>query len=697
MKKMASILLILVMVFVSLPSHVFAKEETGKLCIYVNPYGHEKESEDTITWHKSKLGVYYLFLPSDCDPSDMTVFFDKDKEDEIVKIGKKVISNGAATNVLKPGKKYVVSYAKHHYSLRVMKSQNIPALYINTEESLEKIHANKEFKSKGKIISSENGEQTLNKELKHIKGHGNSTYNYPKKSYNIKFDKKTNLLNLGEAKKFVLLANYLDPAFITNPIAWELYDQIGLPYGIDYEFADLYINGDYMGTYTVCESVEVGKNRINIADLTKDTEDVNKQDLDKYALGGTGINGAVPSNWEKSSAKWTNIPTNPENISGGYILECDYHGRLNNEASYFVTDRGQGIVIKEPEFSSKEQVEYIRKYWQSAEDAICSKDGYNKEGHHYSEYFDIDSFVDMYILLELSGNGDAGISSTFFYKDKDGKIKAGPIWDNDTGFGNFSLRGETLTNDPTLWIVGKHNYNIVESNTESEEYPTIYNLLFARKDFKAAVDKRWDSLKNVYDVKKIHNTIDSLANRLKASGVMNSIRWTGIGTTKTYLATAELSKSYIKERIKNLNKGFSDKNVQLYYDLNGGKGWTKEHKILVCGDRTIVNGPYNSNILRIDNATNLCDLLDSTIVRFEPPQEGAKFLSWNTKPDGSGKKYLPGDTIKLTKDTTLYAQWSTKAKANKNYPIAKDNAVNSFAKSLKNVLNVLKPVIRKLF
>ncbi len=47
-----------------------------------------------------------------------------------------------------------------------------------------------------------------------------------------------------------------------------------------------------------------------------------------------------------------------------------------------------------------------------------------------------------------------------------------------------------------------------------------------------------------------------------------------------------------------------------------------------------------------------------TLPEDKPTLDGYDFLGWNTKPDGSGEKYTPGQSITLTKDLTLYAQWS---------------------------------------
>lgn len=44
-----------------------------------------------------------------------------------------------------------------------------------------------------------------------------------------------------------------------------------------------------------------------------------------------------------------------------------------------------------------------------------------------------------------------------------------------------------------------------------------------------------------------------------------------------------------------------------------------------------------------------------TLPAYKPTLDGYVFSGWNTKPDGTGDKYDPGQT--LTEDLTLYAQW----------------------------------------
>ena len=50
----------------------------------------------------------------------------------------------------------------------------------------------------------------------------------------------------------------------------------------------------------------------------------------------------------------------------------------------------------------------------------------------------------------------------------------------------------------------------------------------------------------------------------------------------------------------------------------------------------------------------------ATLPTDKPTLDGYVFLGWNTKPDGSGEKYTPGQSITLTEALTLYAHWQSK-------------------------------------
>lgn len=94
-------------------------------------------------------------------------------------------------------------------------------------------------------------------------------------------------------------------------------------------------------------------------------------------------------------------------------------------------------------------MKYISEYYQEFEDAVYAADGsgYNAEtGLFYYDYVDVDSLVKIFLIQELGLNADGFISSLFFYKDADGKMYAGPVWDQEMTLGT----GWTKYNDPGI-------------------------------------------------------------------------------------------------------------------------------------------------------------------------------------------------------------------------------------------------------
>lgn len=77
--------------------------------------------------------------------------------------------------------------------------------------------------------------------------------------------------------------------------------------------------------------------------------------------------------------------------------------------------------------------------------------------------------------------------------------------------------------------------------------------------------------------------------------------------------------------------GFSQ-STTLRYDANGGTGAISDQTVGVDTPAYTATGGYTL--------------------------AGHGFVGWNTKPDGTGDSYKPGDTIAIDRPTTLYAQWA---------------------------------------
>ena len=136
---------------------------------------------------------------------------------------------------------------------------------------------------------------------------------------------------------------------------------------------DLYYDGVYRGTYIVSEKNSVNKTGVNITDMEKAYEACNP---------GYGENAstALAENKYGQTYQYTTGLTEPENITGGYLLELngtkldDSYNPKYDEASGFITGKGSAMNVKSPEWCGKDAMAYISEYYQEFEDAVYAQD-----------------------------------------------------------------------------------------------------------------------------------------------------------------------------------------------------------------------------------------------------------------------------------------------------------------------------------
>ena len=325
-----------------------------------------------------------------------------------------------------------ISCARHKTQFPENIESSLPSLYITINPlQLDSILNDQDLKMPAEALLVTPKHDTLFEgELSYIKTRGNSTFKETKKPFTIKFHRKQQFLGLNKSRSFVLLANAHDESHIRNAIAFDLAHSIGLP-APHYTYLSLYINNEYKGLYQMTNKVEVSKHALNITDLEELNKQANPQRLDEYDLfrHANGHKGVM-------------LEYDPEDISGGYLLENInvIHKYYDKSESGFISNIGDRIRIRSPKHASVNEVEYIANLYNSMEAAVISEDGYNPEtGKHYSEYIDIKSFAQYYLLNEVLLNMDGGLVSFFMYKDSDSydsKIYAGPIWDFDLTLGS---------------------------------------------------------------------------------------------------------------------------------------------------------------------------------------------------------------------------------------------------------------------
>lgn len=513
-------------------------------------------------WEKSN-GKKYLFLPAHMHGRPLVLDFDGVNS---VLIGDRELSSGTMVDAPEDG--VTIRLGKGGSSVTVMESANLPAVHIQTASgSLEHIHAKKGNKEAGSMqivwpddVWPDDG--IIHAQLDFIKGHGNATFVYEKKSYQIKLEEKLALPGMNEGRRYVLLANQHENSLLRNRITFALARALELPYTPECMSVDLYVNGEYRGSYLLCDKVTIASGSVDITESEEAIEEANEAFIER---GGEpeayGTNA-----YEAGTHKGVSWPREPEDVTGGYLLELEYQERYAEETSGVVTRRGQPVVVKEPEEMSAAQGEYVRALLESFERAIFASDGVDSEtGRHYTEIADFDSLVRKYMIEEVCKNYDGNKSSQYFFKDSDAvdpMLYAGPVWDYDSAWGNFAHQSDLSPAEPEGLSIARQGYDY-------SWWPALYR----HEEFRDAVRSVYESelrplLQVLTGEQESHadgevKSLDAYAQELSASAEMNFVRWRVLGhqtravkTGATYEENIAYLKSWIKRRMAYLDKSW---------------------------------------------------------------------------------------------------------------------------------------------
>lgn len=553
MKRILSILMICLIAAAWLPSVSLAAAQP---LLWISPTG--EKTADAIAWYPSGSD-YYFFLPPTYSVTDARFGF-SDITALLFDFSAAPLAQGDSASFLRPGD-YAVSVNGKSCVLHVMRgSPGIPALYITTESgSLANIHKSKKNKEAGQLIFvGPNGRIQYSGALEYIKCRGNSSMTFVKKSYQIKLESSTSLMGMGKSKKWILTGNYRDKSLLRNQIAFDLARYIRLPYTPEHISAELYINNEYQGVYFFSEKVMIDDDRVAIDDLEKETQALNTRTLSVYPMIGSKTSS-------RGRYKAYDIPNNPADITGGYLVEFEkYPVRYQQETSAYTTSNGAILVIKSPEYATKQQMLYVSSKLQAFENAINSRTGVDSATkQHYSDIVDMDSLVKKYLLEEFCKNYDGNSSSQFFFKPKDEvstKFFAGPAWDYDSTFGSYAQEhnAKNVLSGTGLWIA-----------TGSEKklwWPALYK----QADFREQVVAVWhEEMAGAAEIllgiqpapqNSPLRSLDEYSEAIRDSYEMNQIRWprparpsSVANTGNTLDANIEYLKTFISDRYAYLN------------------------------------------------------------------------------------------------------------------------------------------------
>lgn len=308
----------------------------------------------------------------------------------------------------------------------------IPTVHISTEggktiDSKEDyVKASFRFEDPSRFYSDEETVEVTGK----IRGRGNSTWGMPKKPYRIKLDEKVDLFGSPGDKDWILLANYSDKTLLRNIMAMEISRVCGMAWTPRMLSVDVYLNQEYIGVYTFCDHKEVAKDRVNI-EVAAETD-----------------------------------------IEGGYYLEIE---EAMDEPVCFKTVWDTPVMFHEPEYPTEAQLRYVREWFNGFEHALERVQG--QHDYAYRSYIDIPSFINYYIIQEITKNPDGNVrKSTYLTKEKGKPLEMYHVWDFDITLGNCDY---TNFEKPEGWQM---------------RYVKWYNQLFFDPDFKKAVVDRWNEL-----------------------------------------------------------------------------------------------------------------------------------------------------------------------------------------------------------
>lgn len=522
-----------------------------------------------------KDGAKYLFLPASADLTKLSLTVTTTPEsDKVLLTGDKgtaylqgTVDLTAVAAANADGYREItaaVGKGADTLTFRVMQASAIPTMYLTSSgaaQGRDWVDASKSNAATGTMnLIGTDGVPVYSGELKQIKARGNSTFTYAeKKSYQIKLAGVGDLLGTGEqVKTWVLLASYFDATQMHDKMVKDLAAELGLAYTASCDWVNLYYDGVYRGIYLLSEKNSVGAASVAITDMEQVYEQLN-------GGYGTDMTTAQAENSYGQQYQYTKDLTEPENITGGYLIELNHN--MWDEASGFKTRQGVAFNVKSPEWCGNAAMKYISEYYQAFEDAVYATDdtgaytGYNAStGKYFYDYVDMDSLVKVFLLQELSLNCDGFISSVYFYKDADGKMFAGPIWDQDMTFGT----GWTKTNAADI-----------------EDYHYLAKALIQIPAFKTAVVEYYSSTfaPAVREWLGNNGTIAHQYGLLKNSAAMNYTLWDyiRIGNPEneghiwqgaSYQGVVDEMTTWIENRLANMDSRFKLQST-VAGDVNG--------------------------------------------------------------------------------------------------------------------------------
>jgi hypothetical protein len=359
---------------------------------------------------------------------------------------------------------------------------------------------------------------------------GSSSAGFAKKSYGLEtwgeqnVDQDIAILGLAEDSDWILNGPYTyDDTYIHNAFIFEISNRIGR-WAPRTRAVEVFFNqnggkldyADYAGVYILTEKIKSGKDRLDIP-------------------------GIEPGDNAGSA------------LTGGYIFKIDRPdggeyawtipaGTVPNSPLLPNQESGQSLVLVEPDpdFDTAQQQNYIRNTAiQPWHNALFTDRNASYATRSYRDHIDVGAFVDHHLLNSLAYNVDALRLSAFYFKAREGKIEAGPIWDFDRALGSDDGRDS----NPSSW-------NSIGYFFDRD----WWNGVFRDPQFVQEVVDRWWELRQPgreFVTAELHLLADQMGAEIgNAAGARDAAKWGSANAPSggVYLNEITLMKNWLTSR-----------------------------------------------------------------------------------------------------------------------------------------------------
>ena len=303
--------------------------------------------------------------------------------------------------------------------------------------TLEEIYlGDKEEKYEGNELTLKEGDMASFFNEVQIKGRGNTTWGEAKKPFRIKFANKVNLLGLGSARKWVLLANNLDDTLMRNDIAFYVNKMLDGDYAMDGKFVNLYIDGENLGVYYLTRSIS-DRGVIRLHDPM------------------------------------------------GVLIELD-NAHRDGELVYD-TREGSCFILRNA-VSDDVALHALNRFGEAFEEIEHYAE--MRDYENLSKMIDFESFAEYFLITEFTNNPDGFVTSWWFYVDgPEDVIHTGPAWDFDFALGNMRWGNELISDfhNPERPLINREN--VVDAKEQSAEVSKVMYHMLDIPEFREIVER----------------------------------------------------------------------------------------------------------------------------------------------------------------------------------------------------------------